>query len=214
MYQPEIENELEMSEYEKKRLLNIKRNNDRLISLGLLSPPVPVEVKPKRLTGMKYKKILRHPSRPKLGRIVKKKARMLRNIPANIGKTVRKIISKEVVGKKTAAKSVEKLDMTSGMILQRYNSGSAAAADVKGHQSAISNACNKRIKSHKGYCWQFAAVTRGTHNKVIEIGKTRVRKQFIGEGLNTLEFFYGVVSYKRGGYYCIVYEDGDSEDMT
>ena len=85
---------------------------------------------------------------------------------------------------------------------------------MKGHQSAISNACNHRIKSHKGYCWRFALGTKGTKNKVIKVGNTRVRKKFLNEGLGALEWFHGVVSCKYGRYYCIAYDDGDSEDMT
>ena len=99
-------------------------------------------------------------------------------------------------------------------ILHRYESGAAAAKDVNGHQSAISNACNQQIKSHKGYGWQFAVETGRNNNKVIKVGKSRVRKQFINEELGTLEWFCGVVSCKSGQYYGVAYDDGDSEDMT
>ena len=129
--------------------------------------------------------------------------------------TIDKMKTKVVVTKKSAAKPVEKLYMRTGIVLQRYAIGYKAAGDVKGHQSAISNACNLRIKSHKGYCWQFANGVRGiNNNKVIKIGQTRVRKKFINQELGQLELFHGILSCKSGRYYSIAYDDGDSEDMT
>ena len=214
MNQYETNDGVKLSEYEKIRLANISRNNDRLISLGLISLPVSNKIKSEYSVKRKKKSVSTLPTRTKLGRTVKDKAKMLRFAPDKMIETMRSTRIKAAADKRTAAKPVEKMDVTSGLILHSYKSGSAAAEDVKGHQSAISNACNHRIKTYKGYCWQFVGSTRGKNNKIIKIGKTRLCKQFINKKLSRLEWFKGIVSCKCGRFYRVTYDDGDSEDMT
>lgn len=210
MNQYELEDNAELSEYEKIRLVNIKRNNDRLISLGLISESIYSHDKIDHTVIRRKKRLFTLPTRTKLGRIAKEKARTMRMF----SETIRKMKPDMTVNKRTAAKPVEKMDRITGLFLQYYESGSSAAEDVNGHQSAISNVCNQRIKTHKGYCWRFAAGITGIKNKVIKTGKTRVRKQFINKEVNKTEWFNGLVSCKCGRYYHITYNDGDSEDMT
>ena len=205
----------ELSDYGKIRLMNIKRNNERLLSLGLVSFSSVTKSKPLSNTKRRRRRDLSTLStRTKLGRAAKEKSIMLPVVPDTIKQTAYNTRSNAVANKKTAAKPVNKIDMSTGTILRRYESGYAAAKDVSGHQSAISNACNQQVKSHKGYCWEFSDGTGETNNKVIKIGKTRVRKQFINKDIGILEWFIGVVSCKSGKYYNIDYDDGDREDMT
>ena len=211
MNQQKGEDNVTLSEYEKMRLAKIKRNSDRLISLGFLKPFVPKRVIAGYTIKRKRKIVSPGTTRVKLNRMAKDKARLLQNT-----ETVTTCTTKtKQMNKKSAAKPVEKIDVATGVILQRYKSGCAAAEDVKGHQSEISNACNQRMRIHKGYYWKFAAgYGQNVNRKVIKIGKTRVCKQFINEENNQIGMFLGVVSCKCGRYYRVLYDDGDIEDMT
>ena len=203
-----------LSDYEKIRLANIKRNNDRLISLGLMSLTIVGQVTSGCTVNRKRKKLTRYSNRVKLGRLAKETPKLLHITQDTVKATMGESKTNIVVTRKSAAKPVEKIDMHTGVVLQQYVSGCAAAEDVKGHQSAISNVCNHKIKTHKGYCWQFSPGSRGNNRNVIQIGKTRVRKKFINDELGELDWFCGIVSCKLGKYYSIAYDDGDSEDMT
>ena len=208
------EDRVDLSEYEEKRLANIKRNNDRLVLLGLVSFTIPGGNKSGKTVKRIKNSLSTGPIRKKLDRIAKIKAIKLQIKPDGVAEKIGKTKYKSGVNRRSSAKPEEKIDMVSGIILQRYESGCAAAIDVKGHQSLISLACNQLTKSHKGYYWQFVAGVGGMNNKVIKPGMTRVCKQFVNEKNNELKYFMGMVSYKCGEYYRIVYDDGDSEEMT
>ena len=213
-----LTSDIMLSEYAQRRLANIKRNNARLAELKLTSVfssikkgKAVVATKRKRKTSVKVCR--RHLSR----KVRTNRQDVSHSVYAGGSK-----LPHTQKSNKAVRKAVEKLDRISGAVLGWYNSGYSAAKDIGGHQSAISSACNNRIKTHRGYSWQFASMSGsktpeplyGYSHKKIYVGKTRVFKQFMDKEGGYFKWFHGVVAFKCGVYYRIIYNDGDTEDMT
>lgn len=211
-----------LCEYDKRRLANIERNNARLLKLGLALPSLEENTKKAVIKKGRKRNTIKM-CRRHLSRKVNKCPKPVHVVPRGNRSSIYtlgyKKASKKGINKGTS-KAVEKLDAVSGRVLMLYASGHLAAKDVGGYQSAISNACNKRVKTHRGFSWRFASnsgeeTTGGLceySQKKILVGKSIVIKRFMSEG--RLQWFSGVVSSRRGMYYRIVYKDNDVEDMT